>query len=174
MLNSIDNFNFRNCVDICNMTSKLKELDEQAWKSVCVNKPKLRTYVKFKSVLCPENYVKFCASRKMRSFLAQIRLGILPLKIETGRFTGVKADERFCDLCKTLVEDEEHFVFVCPNYEVLRAEVLKLICVSNNEFQLLDNYKKFHYMFNEKWKEIGKFLLGAWEKRQNSLYHSAV
>ena len=56
-----------------------------------------------------------------RSFIAQLRLGILPLRIETGRFenlkdslTGrfrkLKVEVRKCQICNLDdIEDEKHF-----------------------------------------------------------------
>ncbi len=38
-------------------------------------------------------------SRLQRSYLAQLRCGILPLDIETGRWYGVKEEDRICKAC---------------------------------------------------------------------------
>ncbi len=54
------------------------------WKIESLNKPKLRTYVKFKTCFKMEDYVMLFMSRRERSYLAQLRCGILPLHIETG------------------------------------------------------------------------------------------
>ena len=47
-------------------------------------KPKLRTYVNFINIFMPENYVSASMLRSQRSLLAQIRSGILLLRLETG------------------------------------------------------------------------------------------
>ncbi len=48
-------------------------------------------------------------SRQQRSLIAQLRLAILPIHIETGKFRGTQLDERICQLCDTQeVEDEIH------------------------------------------------------------------
>ncbi len=36
--------------------------------------------------------VKYCMSHQQRSLIAQLRLGILPIHIETGRFRGTQLD----------------------------------------------------------------------------------
>ena len=51
--------------------------------------PKLGTYILFKSEYCTENYLKLYLSRSHRSLLAQLRTGILPLRIETGRYQNI-------------------------------------------------------------------------------------
>jgi hypothetical protein len=46
----------------------------------------------------------------LRSILAQFRCGILPLRIETGRYHGEPVKERICSLCsENNVEDKIHF-----------------------------------------------------------------
>ncbi len=78
----------------------------------CMAKPKLRTYIKHKEQLDPEKYVTCHLSKKERSYLAQLRLGILPIKLETGHFENIKVEERLCELCDArVVEDEQHFLF---------------------------------------------------------------
>ncbi len=47
--------------------------------------PKLRTYIKFKKVVEVEPYVLSFISRQRRSYLAQLRNGILPVQLEVGR-----------------------------------------------------------------------------------------
>lgn len=56
-----------------------RELDKQA---------QLWTYKMFKSEFKQEDYVHMDLTLSQRSILAQIRYGILPLRIETGRFEG--------------------------------------------------------------------------------------
>ena len=36
------------------------------------------------------------------------------LGIETGRYTGIPAEQRLCKLCKSDVWDEAHFILTCP------------------------------------------------------------
>ncbi len=60
-------------------------------------------------------------SHQQRSLIAQLRLGMLPIHIETGRFKGTQLDGRKCQLCDTQeVEDEIHFVCKCNLYNDLR------------------------------------------------------
>ena len=49
-----------------------------------MNQPKLRTYVQIKDEYKCENYVSMNLSRSIRSYIAQIRCGALPLHIETA------------------------------------------------------------------------------------------
>ena len=60
-------------------------------------------------------------SSSERSVFAQIRFGILPLHVETGRFVNKKLEERTCEICHSdVIEDECHFLFNCSVYETPR------------------------------------------------------
>ncbi len=48
-------------------------------------------------------------NHRQRSYLAQLRCGILPLHIETGRWYGVKEENRLCKACNNnQIENEYH------------------------------------------------------------------
>ena len=81
------------------------------------NKPKLRFYALFKENTEVKNYVTMNLSSSVRSVLARIRLGILPLHIETGRFNNTKFKDRHCNICNQgKIEHECHFLFECVMY----------------------------------------------------------
>ena len=52
---------------------------EREWQRVILVKPKLRIYITFKNLFKEEEYLAKIVSRKARSLISQIRLGILPL-----------------------------------------------------------------------------------------------
>ncbi len=79
--------------------------------------PKLRTYIKFKKVFEVEPYVLSFMSRQHRSYLAQLRNGILQLQLEVGRWINKAIEEWLCLICNNgTVEDEEHFLVHCNFY----------------------------------------------------------
>ena len=81
------------------------------WAEEIWSKPKLRTYREIKSDYYAENYVLFNLPKKKRSLCAQIRGGILPLNIETGRYVGLDEEDRICQTCDlSVTENEYHFV----------------------------------------------------------------
>ena len=83
--------------------------------------PKLRTYNHIVSPFISRDavhYTRMCLPFIVRKRLAQLRLGVLPLRIETNRYKRVKvpAERRYCiqPNCANLnanftVEDERHF-----------------------------------------------------------------
>ena len=159
----------------------MENMQEQ-WLLDVNNKPKLRTYITFKHTVNTEDYVSSYISRNQRSLLAQIRLGILPLHVETGRFKNIKdnvtgnyrklkLEERLCNLCNlNAVEDEFHFVCVCTKYEKERNVLFNQINSENQEFINLSLRDKFIYIMQTEWKHLSKYLEAVWAIRQNALY----
>ena len=72
--------------------------------------------------------------------MSQLRCGILPLRIETGRFLNEKYEERICKFCNTSkVEDESHFVFECPFYKTERNAFLLKTDLTHSQFSNISN-----------------------------------
>ena len=106
----------------------LKTQDNQTWINDVTRlearrgngRNKLRTYKLFKTAYEEENYVKIIMQRNHRSAFAKFRMGIAPLRIETGRYERLKEEERTCFHCTDTVESEEHVLLVCPLYHQIR------------------------------------------------------
>ena len=76
-----------------------------------------------------EPYVRNYIPKHIRSGCAQLRTGILPLHIETGRFVNITDSqtvmsrkttptEQICNICQmNFIEDVKHFLFVCNTYD---------------------------------------------------------
>jgi hypothetical protein len=77
--------------------------------------------------------------------MAQLRLGILSLKIETGRFTNMPIDERVCEFCDNIVEDEMHFILACPLYDVQRNLLVEKAISVYEHFQVVSDEEKTLY-----------------------------
>ena len=66
-------------------------------------------------------------SKKSCSIFAQLRLGILALEIETGRFRNIPSENRMCHFCKNEIRDELHFLCVCPVHRFHRNRLFNEI-----------------------------------------------
>ena len=112
---------------------------------------KLRTYRLFKSDICFEPYLANVFDVRKRAMLFKFRAGVAPLRIETGRYelravlasdannkkarkkyTHLHANERICWCCGSCagdvtadVEDEFHFLCMCPTYFNERFDLIK-------------------------------------------------
>ena len=72
---------------------------------------------------------------KIRQSLTKFRLSNNLLNIEKLRHTTPKTpkEQRFCPFCPNKVEDEVHFLILCPTYKLPRADM----------FQKIDNAQLF-------------------------------
>ena len=119
-----------------------------------------------------EEYVRYQHDRQGRSLLAQLRCGILPIKIETGRFSNIEPDKRLCELCEMKkVEDEIHFVCECPIYDVIRKTMYDCVSKTCDNFKDMGVALKFQFLLKSRWRDVSKFLKLAWNIRKNRLYN---
>ena len=123
------------------------------WQTELVSKPKLRTYIKFKDAIYPEPYVLRINSRLKRSLLAQLRIGILPIRVETGRFRGLTVEERVCEMCNLgKIENEINFICECPLYDAMRANLFEATLAVNPNFLTLNLENKFIFLMKNMWR----------------------
>ena len=103
---------------------------------------------------------------------AQLRCGILPLKIETGRYTQIPAEFRLCTFCDcNAVEDEMHFLFDCSFYNDLRRECWLKFEVLSPNFMIQNNEEKFNLlMSSDLVKTAGEYVYNCYNKRKGHLY----
>lgn len=143
------------------------------WQSSLSNYPKLRTYITFKDTFCIEPYVCTNMNRKYRSVLAQLRSGILPLEVETGRWRGVEIEGRICKLCEDdCIEDEAHFLLNCRFYADERNTFFdQCIRTVINNFDSVDIDSKFKFLMQENVVlSTAKFVWKIYEKRKSKLF----
>ena len=91
------------CGEIFNLyvaKEKFKDVMHNDWSNNIGNMPKLRYYLQFKSDVNTEKYLMVNLTRGQRSLLCQLRLGILPLSIETGRYYRTPLEMKLCKICK--------------------------------------------------------------------------
>ena len=106
-------------------TQRLKDQYVQNWKQECVNNTKLSlSYIQFKMNFGLEPYVNCIDIRKYRRFIINFRESSHSLNIEMGRHQGIPREERFCKNCRNTIEDEYHFLLICPLYTDIRKRFL--------------------------------------------------
>jgi len=104
------------------LLTRIRDNHTQDFDTKCAQTPRLTVLTKLTENPCRISLYLKC-SPAIRKALARLRLSSHSLCIETGRWTKPKSiprNIRFCSLCEDLVEDEYHFLFVCPRYEHLR------------------------------------------------------
>ena len=84
-------------------------------------------YKSFKQSFELEHYLSVLP-KKFRIVLSQLRLSAHHLRIETGRYAHNRVDRalRLCTLCdRSDIEDEYHFVLICPVYSQIRQKYIR-------------------------------------------------
>ena len=109
---------------------------------------KLRTYKLFKKDYHCEQYLSRFLPRLHRSALAKFRCGVAPLLIETGRYSGINVNERFCFNCTEEIEDEFHVLIKCPLYADLREKLFENIENTFTDFRNFNENDKFKFLLS--------------------------
>ena len=98
-------------------------------------------YKHLKSLLEVEKYLSEDLDFKFRTILANFRCSSHDLMIEKGRHNGIDRMYRFCPICLKrsvfVIEDEYHFVMVCPEYEQIRYEYFPQYMLTNISYNIL-------------------------------------
>ena len=165
------------------LNNSLSDRDQFKLRQECLKSDKLRTYnslftshVPYDSVI---SYTRLCLPFILRKRLAQLRLGCLPIRIETDRYTRpiVHRDQRFClqPKCDNTVsslsddmkhvENEYHFVMKCSQYDQLRSEMFARIQAA--DFRHMNDQEKFVFLLTTQSvaKLVAQFVVDAFDER---------
>ena len=98
----------------------------QSWYSNINNSHRLESYCRFKHNFNVEPYLDIISDNKYKIALSRFRLSSHKLEIERGRYHNIPRIESKCKLCSlNTIENEYHFLLVCPKYYELRRKFLK-------------------------------------------------
>ena len=151
-----------------NLRESLVLKDQEKIFNNCKIFSKLRTYNLLTGDPGLRNYLEKPMPFTHRKFMAKFRLGVLPLRVETGRFETprLESNRRICRQC-TLeeVEDEQHFLLRCTKHSFRRADLLAKVNLEC--FDDLDSKQKFIYLLNEQsiLKSTAKFIVESYDAR---------
>ena len=106
---------------------------------------KLRKYKLFKTSWETEQYVRLIMPQSHRSAFAKFRSGVAPLRIETGRYEGLRVNERICPFCRDCTEDEFHVVFQCPLYDEIRESLYDMHVHMKNRLIPMIKLRSFYF-----------------------------
>jgi len=168
-----DNFERNVPIDLNFAGEKIYRDEQIKWKQRVVLVPKLRTYHIFKPCYEAEPYLYLVQNRAHRSVISQLRLGILPLKIETGRYTNIPLEYRLCIFCDdNAIEDEQHFIFNCSKYEDLRLAFYNDIGLTyfDAKYILEEPVMLQRFMSQDIIKIFSRFVYQCYNRRQDCMY----
>lgn len=104
---------------------------------------KLRTYRLLKNRYAEETYVRIILPRHHRSAYSKFRMGVAPLRIQTGRYEQIEENRRVCFNCKDTIESEEHVLMACPLYSDERETLFVKLAQYIPDFYSKTNQDKF-------------------------------
>ena len=104
----------------------------------------MRTYSKFKLTIKFEPYLDIISSANLRKLLSKFRLS--SHEIETGWYgsKSIPPEQRICKICDLRsVEDEFHFLMICPKFSNLRNSPFQDVNNINPNFSGADKFVWF-------------------------------
>ena len=120
-------------------------------------------YRELKDDFSLSEYLKILQHKKYRNAISKLRLSSHRLAIESGRYTGTERQNRKCIFCTTNdIEDEFHFVLICPSYQNLRMQFIKRFYYRNPSMM------KFVQLLNstgKTLKNLALYISKAFEER---------
>ena len=140
--------NYVSLIDQKRVICKMKERYQTSFMTSCMQDlgtfPILRTYVQFKTEFEMEEYLLVVKDYKIRKCISKFRLSNHNLMIEKGRHMKPKVpiEVRVCNLCN-VIEDELHFLMVCPKFCQERVILFSIIYSMECNILVDDAYTSF-------------------------------
>jgi exonuclease III len=119
-------------VFLCCVKQRLRDVSLQTWHDGLHNSERLCSYRRYKSLFQLEDYHYVLKNKRQLISYTRFRCGNHHLAIECGRWSGIDRMDRICKYCCDklnvfVVEDEEHFICLCPLYAELRCNLLERV-----------------------------------------------
>ena len=101
-----------------------------------------------------------------------MKIGILSLGIETGRFTDVPLEYRLCHICQDdVLEDEYHFVLYCDALKDIRSKYFARNTYLEDVDDPTDKVELCKMLLNShNLKKTARFLEEMFDTRLRKLY----
>ena len=178
---------FFDFIEKFNLNSNIVEQSKTKRKKICndaydrywkneINKQNSKSisYCKFKNTNWLEPYLsQSLLNQKHKTAISRFRLSNHSLMIEKGRHAKpkkIERNERFCQFCEKIVEDEKHFLISCPLYTPARR-ILERVCIDNClHYESLNADQKFIFILSNEnpviIKHLGKFIAESMSLRE--------
>jgi hypothetical protein len=165
-------FESKSVCDINEVKERLMEKNAEHNMNLLENSEKLRTYRQFKHDNVQEPYLQLNMEIFERCLLARLRLGVLPLRVETGRYNREELHNRLCKLCKSQeIEDEYHFIMHCELYSDLRSNLLEKIGRKVIKFTTYCKFEQFLYLIKNEQRSLASYVKNCFLRRRDKLFN---
>ena len=108
------------------------------------------------------------ARKELRRVMAKLKGGTAELRVETGRWIGLKREDRICGQCGLReVENVEHFVLRCSGLLTERKVLMKRMAEVTAGFEEQSDKEKVALVLDEGCRDVkaGKAIECTWRKR---------
>ena len=105
-----------------NLKESLIRTFQAEWQERIQTSDRFAFYWTFKRQCYQESYLNDITIKKFRDAVIRFRMGLNSLKINK-RYNST-FENKLCPFCPTRDEDENHFMFICPEYEDIREKYL--------------------------------------------------
>ncbi len=115
-----------------------------------------------------EKYLLLNIDKYEKSLLSQLRYGIIPLRVETGRYVNETREERVCTLCTT--NTVEHFLFECEAYD---TQWLPFVANAQSVIENWDELTQpecLKSLFQLMSRALGKYVKNIFLHRRSQIY----
>ena len=158
---------------IFSISDHFREVQNEYLFQECQNKSKMRTFLRFKSFShVGADYITKPLSFFQRRALARLRLGCLPLRIDTFQNPRLPEEEMLCQICvrrpdeATSIENECHFLFHCGAYQTERNIWYSKMALPENFIEMqLDEQLKIVLNEPVNLKHTANYIISAFNLR---------
>lgn len=137
---------------------RLIDMFVQEWSGTIRDRERYDTYRTFKTIFEKEKYISGIEIYCFRVAISQLRFNVLPLNNNVYRYSEL-AQNKNCPFCKTVTENEHHFIYQCSMYADLRQKFLKDIV--NRPVHVL-----FQLMNDDHTHKLSRFIFHAVGRRK--------
>ena len=123
----------------------IKEKFVADWHDKLNTRPGLRLYKLFKHEFRCEPYLENIKNKNLRKMFTRLRTNSHFLEIERGRYVNKPELDRCCTICDT-IENEFHFVMICPLYNDSRCDLFSEITVLFPFISQYSLYEQFLFL----------------------------
>ena len=134
----------------------------------CLSLPKLRTFVKISNFGGENIYLNKPLTFTQKSHIAKFKLGVLPLRLETDRFSRpiIPETDRICEQCQSNnIENEIHFALYCDKHSYIRKAFFDNIKLPPT---IETDYEKIYYLLsnNNTVKLFAQYIVDCYSNRR--------
>ena len=163
-------------IDLESLKNQYLVINRQKWLLEASEKTKLRTFLEVYDPDHPRAIVESLLPRNQRSLVAKLKTGVLPLKLETGRWKDSPLEHRLCIVCDDKkLENEYHFLVHCTAYDEIRDEFVERL-VEKGVHVSSDSEQEFvkSILSKEALKVTGKYIEIMYGLRRQFLPHKST